>query len=139
MTREPIYAAIFALVASSPAFITTSRKLRHWSDVGPSEQPALFQAQKRETATQSTGKPTVWHGSLDLYVYVNTAGAVSPGTVLNPLLDAIDAAFERHPARGPQTLGGLVQWCRIEGAIETSEGTLGDIEVAIIPIHFLTL
>lgn len=138
MNREPIYAAIFALVASTPGFVTTGRKLLHWNDVQPHQQPALFQAQKRETATQSTGRPTVWGGAVDLYVYANTAGAVSPGTVLNPLLDAIDALFEHHPARGPQTLGGLVQWCRIEGTIETSEGTLGDQEVAIIPIRFLT-
>src|SRR5947209_6807375 len=122
MNREAIYAALFALVSAAPGLVTVSRKLRHWSDVPQSERPALFQAQKSETPTQTTGRPASWLLAADLYIYVSTAGAASPGEVLNPILDHLAAQLDNRAAGVPQTLGGLVQWARIEGTIETSEG-----------------
>lgn len=139
MNREAIYAALFALVSAAPGLVTTSRKLKHWTDVPQSERPALFQAQKSETPQQSTGRPAVWTLTVDLYIYVSTGGAGSPGEVLNPILDAITAKLDNPMPGVPQTLDGLVQWARIGGAIETSEGALGDDEVAIVPVHILTL
>lgn len=139
MNRESIYAALFDLVSAPPQLITVSRKLRHWADVPASERPALFQAQKGEMAIQQTGLPTKWLFDVDLYIYVSTQGALSPGEVLNPILDQIAGTLDYKIPGVPQTLGGLVQWARIEGAIETYEGTLGDDEVAIVPVKILTL
>jgi hypothetical protein len=141
MNREAIYAALFALASTPADLVTKSRKLLHWSDVPASLQPALFQAQARQTAVApvANGLPTKWLLEATLYIYVNTQGAVSPGEVLNPLLDEICAKFDPDAIGTPQTLNGLVQWARIEGAIETSEGTLGDQEVALIPVKILTL
>jgi len=134
--REPIYAALFALLAASGGYVTTSRRLLHWNDVSKEQQPALFQAQRNELAKTDTGKPTVWTLNVDVYVYVRTDGGAPPGPILNPLLDAIEAALA--PAgSNVQTLGGLVHYARIDGAIETDEGTLGDQAVAIIPISIL--
>jgi len=140
MNREAIFSALFALVSSPAALQTKSRKLLHWNDVPASQRPALFQAQGRQTVAQpaANGLPTKWYLEASLYLYVSTEGAASPGEVLNPILDAITATLEPNAIGTPQTLGGLVQWARIEGTIETSEGTLGDTEVAIIPIRILT-
>ena len=52
MIREPIYAALFTLASGAANFVTVSRRLRHWSDVGAAEQPALFMIQKSETAEE---------------------------------------------------------------------------------------
>src|SRR4051812_8813483 len=61
ISREPIYAALFALAAGAAHFVTTGRKLRHWSDLTAPEQPALFMRQKLEIATVAAiGAPTVW-------------------------------------------------------------------------------
>jgi hypothetical protein len=139
MNREEIYAALFDLVSAAPGLATASRKLKHWSDVPRSERPALFQAQKSETPRQLTGRPAAWLLQVDLYLYVSTAGAASPGEVLNPILDHLSAALDNVAPGVPQTLGGLVQWARIEGVIETSEGALGDDEICIVPVHLLTL
>jgi hypothetical protein len=139
MNREAIYAALFTLVSSDPALQTVSRKLLHWSDVPASQRPALFMAQKREAVVQSTGRPGRWLLTVDLYVYVSTKGNDYPGAVLNPILDLISSKLDNPIPGVPQTLGGLVQWARIEGAIETDEGTLGDDAVAIIPVHILTV
>jgi hypothetical protein len=74
-----------------------------------------------------------------VYLYVGTQGAVSAGTVLNPIVDAITAMFDPNGAAFPQTLGGRVEWARIEGAIETSEGMLGDVEVCVVPVRMLAV
>lgn len=139
MNREEIYGALFDLVSAAPGLVTVSRKLKHWSDVPQSERPALFQVQKSETPKQQTGRPATWLLQVDLYLYVSTAGVNSPGEVLNPILDHLTRTLDNRAAGVPQTLGELVQWARIEGAIETSEGVLGDDEIAIVPVQLLTL
>jgi hypothetical protein len=138
MIREDIYAALFNLVSAAPHLVTTSRKLKHWVDVSPSQRPALFQTQKHEAIMNSTGSPGKWMLEVDLYIYVSTAGAQHPGEVLNPILDFITAALANPFPGQPQTLGGLVHYARVEGVIETDEGTLGDDAVAIIPVKMLT-
>lgn len=138
MNREAIYSALFTLVSAAPGLVTTSRKLLHWNDVPASQRPALFMSQRREMTEQAYGRPTIWRLEVDLYVYVSTQGSAYPGAVLNPILDAITAKLDNAFAGQPQTLGGLVQWARIEGTIETDEGTLGNDAVAIIPVTILT-
>jgi hypothetical protein len=140
MIREPIYEALFALLANAAGFATASRRLRHWSDVAAMEQPALFLAQKSETAEQQRGLPTKWSCDVDLYLYCHAPDEVTaPSTVLNPLLDAVEAALAplggADIAANTQTLGGLAYRAWINGKIETDEGTLGGQSVAIVPIR----
>ena len=137
MNREPIYAALFDLLGVAPGLVTTSRKLRHWSDVEASAMPALYVAQGQQIAMVQTGQPTRWELGATLWIYVSTADVDSPGAVLNPIVDAVTAMLANNPGSGPQRLGGLVHYARIEGTIETSEGTLGDIEVVRIPVKML--
>jgi hypothetical protein len=143
MTREPIYAALFEIVkaaAISAGAKTYSRKLRHWDDVKAGEQPAVFQVQRAESSSQKLKVPAIWTLNVDLYVYINTSDdpRVAPSTLLNPIIDALEAVMppDESPG-GPQTLGGLVSHCWIAGTIETSEGVLGDQEVAIIPVEIV--
>ena len=141
MIREPIYAALFALISAASGIVTASRRLRHWTSVEAAEQPALFLVQKMEAARQAEGAPTTWRAELDVYVYCQAPDdTTSPAIVLNPLLDAIEAALTPQGADsliGAQTLGGLVKHCWISGAIETDEGALGGQAVAIVPIEIL--
>lgn len=139
MNRETIYAALFAKLSASAGYVTTSRKLRHWNDVSSEEQPALFVAQRSEVVERPRGLPPKWALTVDVYVYVSTAAqqdsSVIPSQMLNPLIDALEAALAADDlANNACTLGGLVSRCYIDGAIETSEGTLGDQEVAIVPV-----
>jgi len=141
MNREPIYAALFARLAEAGGFRTASRRLRHWSDVAAVEQPALFLAQKSETAEQRGALPTKWSCDLDAYVYCHAPDeATAATTILNPLLDAIEAALApsgADVATNTQTLGGLAYQAAIVGKIETDEGTLGGQAVAIVPIRII--
>jgi len=141
MNREPIYSALFATVAAAANFVTASRRLRHWGDVGPAEQPALFQAQKSETAKRARGLPPRWTLEVELYVYAQAPDELTaPATVINPLLDAVEAALAPSGAdlaTATQTLGGLVSHCWIAGKIQTDEGVLGGQAVAIVPIEIV--
>jgi hypothetical protein len=140
--REGIYAALFAKFDGITGMPTKSRRLMHWADVLAVQQPALFQAQKSEIVVQSRGLPPKWQLDLDLYLYVHAGddpGSV-PTTVLNPLIDAIEAALAPDNVRDGQnvlTLGGLVSHCWISGQIQTDEGALGAQSIAIIPISIL--
>ena len=143
MTRETIYAALFALISGKAPFITTSRVLKHWNDVGPEEMPALFQVQKTEEKKQQRGTPAIWTLRTDLYLYVHTnaqqlGGSITASQLLNPLLDAVTGAFAIDDlSNNVCTLGGMVSHAWIDGAIETSEGQLGDHEIAIVPVAVL--
>lgn len=143
ISREPIYAALFALVSPAANFVTIDRRLRHWSDVTAAEQPALFLSQKSETAVvKAPGAPTVWTLSVDLYVYVHSSDPyLSPASVLNPLIDAIEGALTPAAASGIQDLGlpAMVQHAYIAGKVDTDEGVLGDQAVAIVPVEILCL
>jgi hypothetical protein len=143
IAREPIYAALFERVARAADFAAVSRRLRHWSDVAPAEQPALFLAQRSETATVKTlGAPIVWTLAADFYLYVRASDPyAAPAALLNPLIDAIEAALAPAAATGIQDLGlpAMVQHAYIAGRVETDEGVLGDQAVAIIPVEILCL
>ena len=143
INREPIYGALFERVADAAHFVTTARKLRHWSDLAAPEQPALFMRQKLEVATVTAlGAPTVWKLSVELYVYAHASDPyVAPTTVLNPLLDAVQFALAPDPVTGVQDLGvpEMVQHACIVGKIEITEGVLRDQAVAVIPVEILCL
>lgn len=141
MNREAIYSALFSTVSSAAGFATASRRLRHWSDVGPAEQPALFMVQKHETAQHQRGQPPKWTLAVDLFVYAQAAADTLPaGPVINPLIDAIEAALApvgSDVAIATATLGGLTYRTWISGRIETDEGVLGGQAVAIIPLEIV--
>jgi len=143
ISREPIYAALFALASGAAGFVTAERRLRHWSDVAAAEQPALFQSQAREVATvRRLGAPTVWTLHAELYLYAHSSDPYrAPAIVLNPLLDAVVAALAPDPATGLQDLGlpAMVRHAFVSGRIDTGEGTLGDQAIAIVPVEILCL
>jgi hypothetical protein len=135
MTREPIYSALFTLLQNSAPFVTASRRLRHWSDVPQNAQPALFMAQRDESATTQTNQPTVWTLHVDVYLYAHSNDpSRSAAPALNGLLDAVVTALG-GPADNRQTLGGLVHYCRVDGKIMTDEGWLGEQSIAVVPIQ----
>lgn len=140
MNRELIYSKFFDLIKNVGDFKTASRRLKHWSDIAPAQQPAMFQSQRTEIVTRTPGLNPVWDLHLDIYLYANTGGDrdKSPAQIINPLIDAIEAALKPNPIDNKQTLGGLVQHAWIDGAIETDEGVLGDQAVAIIPVVIRT-
>lgn len=141
MKREPIYQALFDLIAGIENIATCSRILQHWDDVSPNNQPALFVAQDSQAAEQVTGFPTKYILGAKLWIYTHRdSNGIVPSAQINNILDAVDRALAPLPATdNKQTLGGLVHHCWIDGAIETDEGLLGNQAVAIVPIRMLVV
>lgn len=149
MNREPIDLGVFAFFAAiaapdgSKLFKTATRRVTTWDGVPPEDCPALLLLPSRERAERKKGLPTKWTGAYDLMLYVHTGAqndpSVTPASLLNPLLDAIEAALTvDDPFDNACTLGGLVSHCAIEGDITKFLGSLGDEAVAIVPIEILT-
>jgi hypothetical protein len=141
INRETIYAALWTLGAGAARYARADRRLRHWSGVAAAEQPALFMSEKGgRAAIKRLGAPIVWTLYADFYIYVHSSDPyLAPGTVLNPLIDALEAALAPSPATGIQNLGlpEMVQHAYIAGKVETDEGILGDQAIAIVPVEIL--
>ena len=147
MTREPIYGALFALISAltaggSPLFKTATRDPGTWESAAPEDQPMLLQRQGIETAQRVKGRPTIWTLDVDLMLYVHTSahndGSIVPAVMLNPLVDAIEAALTvDDPLNNACTLDGLVSHCAIEGPITYFLGGLGNEAVVTVPIRIL--
>lgn len=135
MTREPIIAALFAKLSGIPGVVTASRVLRHFSDVSPVEQPALFLSPVSQAVQRVRGLPPKWTIDADVYIYVNRASSDIPDSSLNVILDAIEAALAPAPAAEVQTLGGLCDHCWIEGTVQVEVGALGTQVLCTIPIR----
>jgi hypothetical protein len=141
--REWIYSALWELGASAARFASANRRLRHWADVAPGEQPALFMSEKGgQAAVKKLGAPIVWTLYADFYLYAHSSDPyLAPATILNPLLDALEAALAPSPTTGIQNLGlpAMVQHAYISGKVQTDEGVLGDQAVAIVPVQILCI
>jgi hypothetical protein len=139
--REAIYSALWVLGSGAGSFASSNRRLRHWGDVAPAEQPALFLSEKGGHAVvKALGAPILWTLYADFYIYVHSDDPyAAPAMILNPLLDALEQALAPLPATGIQNLGlpDMVQHAYIAGKIETDEGVLGDQAIAIVPVEIL--
>lgn len=140
MKLELVCAALFEhLTARTPSFVTRSRKLVHWTEVPDANLPALFFAQGSVTQRQPfKGTPYVWELSAQVYVYARSESVdVAPAQLLNRLLEEVIQALGLDSTQN-QTLGlDYVDTIRIADAIETDDGMLGDLAVAIIPLKII--
>jgi hypothetical protein len=141
--RELIYSTLWELGASAAQFTAANRRLRHWADVAPAEQPALFMSERGgHAAVKTLGAPIVWTLHADFYIYAHSSDPyLAPTAILNPLLDALEAALSPSPVTGIQNLGlpQMVQHACITGKVQTDEGVLGDQAIAIVPVEILCI
>jgi hypothetical protein len=139
VTREQIMTALFAVVSASPAFVTKSRRLQLWDTVSANNKPAIFMYERDDfyKGADRYLPPTVTM-SVDLFIYTapGTDSGITPISILNPLIDAIDAAL-KPGLNGRQTLGGLVSHCYIDGKIMKDPGDIDGDGIAVIPVKIL--
>jgi hypothetical protein len=149
--RETVYAALFAKFSAlatggSPVFKTATRRLREYQQMVPEQAPALFQLQRKEHSTKTTGLPTVWRLHLELYIWIAVGGTIDstlvPSQVINPITDAIEKALEPNGIgtfyQNLDTLG--VEEARILGEVEIFEDVKGDGSAElIVPIEVLVV
>lgn len=152
MDREKIYSALFTRlqqsVRGSPSNArTVERRLREIEDIPPEQMPYVGQVQMDEVVRCDIPGVVSRHElHVIIYAYVATQkdDANGPAAVLNPVLDAIQQVFtpdtdSQDPNLSNCTLGGLVISAYIEGKISTSQGNLGEKELAVVPVTLLLL
>lgn len=141
INREAIYQALFNLVKDLPGFVTVSRRARLVKDVAAEEQPALFLEEGPGETVQNQGQGLplkhFLHVDLGFYARLPDDRDLAPGSILNPLIDAIEAALEPAACDENQTLGGLVAYCRVNGKILKNEGLLDGQASVVIPVEIL--
>jgi hypothetical protein len=145
-SRDSIFAALLVLLKGVGIFTPTSyvsRRFVLWDQLSPEQFPALILWEPGETISWP-GEPLqkgVLRGEAIIYVQGSPDLTVNNVTALDNLLDAIDAVLKPAGAdaqKGRQTLGGLVQHCRIEGEIVKASGDTDNISLLIVPIRILT-
>lgn len=134
-TREAVYAALFAKLQTLPGVVTVSRRLQNVQDIQPEAFPAAFQLQGEQQAKFSGAMPATntWRADWLLYAHDDDPSS-APSIQLNNLIDAAVALLAPPPYADKQTLGGLVEYCAIDGSIQVFEGVLGNRAVAVLPI-----
>lgn len=142
--RENIYAALFALISSQQVYAwkQTSRRLKLWTDVPVEYCPALFQYEgEDESYTWSQMPNPVVTLRAKLFVYTKCPEPEIGATQLNNIMDALHGVL--MPTAGPmlmsgkQTLGGLVQSCRISGNVDRTPGDIDGEGMLMVPIEIL--
>lgn len=124
---------------------TSSRRLRLWANVDPSEQPAMFMVQHREGYMQSgVGRLTKRYLDMGFYCYASS-GDPSTGIIGDDLLDLMLSGLEAalapdDPQRVELTLKGLVFWVRIMRTDNLFIRDPGDIDgqaLLVLPVRIL--
>jgi hypothetical protein len=141
-TRETVFQALFNLVATVPGFKVTTRRYIRPSAVEAINTPILMTwEQPEKTEGSERGLRKRWWEVWLIIVYYNNDQNVAGATLLNPLIDAVEAALmPDNPVHQTQTLGGLVQAVYIDGATVKA---ISDVDIdhgqggAVIPVKIL--
>lgn len=140
--REVIYQALFDLMVGAYAWKNTpTRRVKLWTDVPPEERPSMhqFEGHDEQWNWSNTANPTVFlEASIFVYTYAPSGviGAITLNQVLNAITNRL-LPSGRDLTTGRQTLGGLVQWARIQGSVTRVPGDIDDDGMAIVPIRIL--
>ncbi len=149
-TRTQIKQALFTrLVAAtfptavngSTAWVTTSRRLKLFNKIDPSQMPAMFLVQHKEEYVQgNVGTPGKRYLDMGAWCYASSGDESIIG---DDLLDYMMAGIEGtllpdEPHSGDLTLGKLCYWCRIErsnGLFIRDPGDIDGIALLVVPIR----
>jgi hypothetical protein len=146
-TREQVYLALLAKLQTVANFVTVSRRFIDPNNLTEGLCPALIQIEVDEDSKhiqRNLGPIMTLHVDVTIVVclpQINEAIGQEtqfPQTILNPIIDAIEAAFAPdNISKNKFTLGGLVEHCYIEGKIEKDQGVLFPKALAIVPVEIL--
>lgn len=140
-SRETIMTALFTKLQTLPGITTFSRRMTLPAQVAPGDQPCLMLWEQPEMARNVTGLPDkrLWEAWV-VIVFTNTDQTVAGATIINPMLDSLEALLAVDDfARNVCSLGGLVHYARIEGLIikEMGDTDTTGLGGAVIPIKIM--
>lgn len=120
-------------VGFTTGFLTTGRRLQHWSQV--SAQPAMF-LRRIGVTTEYSGHLQI--NTIEAEVWIYSQAGKDPDAVPEEALSNLDDLVRESFAPDIDerfTLGGLVYWCRIEGRSDYSPGDQGGQGICRLPVR----
>ncbi len=150
--KTALFARLVAATFTSPingfsTWAQSSRRLQLMDRIDPSNQPAMYLVQHRETyETYGAGRLTRRFLDMGVWCYAPTGDETTIGDDLLDLMEsAIEAALQPDdPIRNELTLGGLLTpntgWCRIDrrdGLFIRDPGDIDGQALLIMPIRIL--
>jgi len=138
--REQIMAALLAKLQGAYAWGVVGRRNRAPSAIAAVGKPALILLKHHQHySARALNMPSVrtLHVMALVYIDVGADETAIPDSVLNPIMDAMDAALAPDTPQGFCTLGGLVQSAKITGEVTEAPGDVTGKGLAIIPIDIV--
>lgn len=138
------YVGLINLLRDAGGFKVVEDVLRHWSDVDQraempycaltmgSESPSYL---GRSSLAVWTLRPSLW-----IYVHAPDPKHAIPRTLISTCIGHLENILRERAGEVAQSLGfpaGRVKHARMQGEIETDEGTLGTIGYAIVPVEVM--
>ena len=140
-TREQVFAAVFQALQGIPGITSTSRRVTLSTQVADADLPRLMLWEEHEKTEQPGHVPAKRTWAASIVIFFRNGDPDVPGsTILNPLIEGVEAAFPIDDFANQQcTLGGLVRWVQIMGDTvkmtgDTNPDGLGG---CVIPIRIL--
>jgi hypothetical protein len=148
MTREPIFAALFALgqtitwtdpeTQESMGFGYSNRRIQTSDQIPAELMPVLLQGVGPEEFRVLPGLPPKRTLSANWLIYYKPqASPFTTDPLTNAIVDGVEAAFVPDGLTGTVTLGGLVAHAWIEGEVFKAGGDLNDQAMIVVPIKLL--
>jgi hypothetical protein len=148
MTREPIFAALFALGQTitwtdpdnqvSQSFGYSNRRIQTSDQIPGELTPALLQGVGPEEFRVSPGLPPRRILTANWLIYYKPKPTpLTTDPLTNAILDGVEAVFVPDRLSGTVTLGGLVAHAWIEGEVFKAAGDLNDQAMMVVPIKLL--
>lgn len=116
---------------------TLSRKLKHFSDLDPQQQPCLYQVEHDEEVTQKGGRNperVTMEVSAVCYAYAGNDYDIGSTFINNMIAGIKNSLTIDDPQNNACTLGGLVYNCWVEGKIFKDPGDLDKQCLLVLPI-----
>ena len=143
--RNDVTTALFNLLNGCYPWVTSNIRLRLPQSVPSGQQPSMFLAKIREEFNQTKTNYLTSY-TLHYMAFILVKSDSLPGTLpsaeseMDQILDAIDSILFKTPQGPgmPQTLGGLVTNCWIEGEVLIDSPVLFSQCAIWIPINVLT-
>lgn len=128
-TREQIYGALFSLLQTlgpyktdgtggNDTFKTVTREVSEVQTIPVSEQPVLMQYEMDEENSPDPNRPTKRTWECWLIIGATTQKGTPGATVINPLIDAVEAVLSPSVGQPFQTLNGTTFSCRVRKVIK---------------------
>ncbi len=150
-TSNQIAQAVLALLGTATfdlyagrglGFVTVRRRFMNWTQVPPADMPALYLWEPDDEFVWVKEPLAKWNWHAEAVVYLTAPSDLTQDPISD--IDAVkDAMFDtlkptgRDVPFGKQTLGGLVEHCRVEGRLVKAAGDLDGISLLIVPIKAL--